>query len=139
MANIHTQLKAGELEIMHQGASATFAMPEWMQEVGNCDMQDADAIAEILVKHKILLGFLHAGLKECLVGLRAHVRPKEGEAIDGAKCGDPMTYKPKAQDVPGAKSAKAITPEQAIETLKAGLTKEELKAKMMAMLAEMED
>jgi hypothetical protein len=138
MANIHEQIKKGSLEVMHQGYAATFSMPEWMKQLGDSGvLQDSEIIIKVLKDNDLLLGFLHAGLKECLVGLRAHIRPKDGEAIDGDKAGDPLTYKPKAQDIPGTKK-KEITPEQAIETLKAGLTKEALKAKMMAMLAEMD-
>lgn len=127
MANIHDQIKAGKLEVMHQGAEATFSMPTWMTELGiDNTLQDADKIIAVLKEEGILLGFLHSGLKECCVGLRAHIRPKDGESITGDTCGDPMTYKPKPQDVPGTKSAKAITPDQAIKTLQANMSKAEL-------------
>lgn len=127
MANIHTQVKDGKLEVTHQGESKTFEMPTWMSDMGEEGMlQDEDALVKHLKDHGMLLGFLHAGLKECLVGLRAHIRPKEDVSITSDKAGDPMTYKPKAQDVPQVGSNKKITPEMALETLKGSMSKEEL-------------
>lgn len=128
MANIHEQVKQGTLDVMHQGTESTFEMPNWMQELGKADtLQDTEKIIYALNEEGILLGFLHSGLKECIVGLRAHIRPKDGESIlESDKCGDPLAYKPKPQDVPGTKSTKNITPEQAIKTLQNTMTKEQL-------------
>ncbi len=127
MANIHTQIKDGKLDVMHQGESKVFALPEWMKALGLPDtLQDADKMIALLSEHDVLLGFLHAGLKECFVGLRAHIRPKDGVSIDSDTAGDPLTYKPKAQDVPGTTKAKVITPEQALATLQGSMTKAEL-------------
>ena len=131
MANLHEQIKSGKLEVMHQGESKVFDMPEWMVALGTDDtLQNTDKIMDVLLDHDILLGFLHAGLKECLVGLRAHIRPKEGVSIS-SKAGDPATFKPQVQGVPKAK--KTVTPEQAIEVLKNTMTKEELQALLATM------
>ena len=134
MANIHTQIKDGKLDVMHQGESKVFALPEWMKALGLPDtLQDADKMIALLSEHDVLLGFLHAGLKECFVGLRAHIRPKDGVSIDSDTAGDPMTYKPKAQDVPGTKTVKAITPEQALAVLMKDMSQEDIMKKIAEM------
>lgn len=132
MANIHTQVIEGKLAVTHEGQTETFDMPVWMKALGKDGiLQDADKILMVLEENDILLGFLHAGLKECLVGLRAHIRPKEGVSILN-DYGLPETYRPKAQDVPGT-TGKKVTPQAAIEALKAtGMSIEDI----MAMIQE---
>ena len=64
MANIHTQIKDGKLEVTHQGESKVFALPEWMRLMGEgmegeeSILQDADKMVDHLKENNVQINTL---------------------------------------------------------------------------------
>ncbi len=115
--NIHTTIKEGIASVMHQGEELDLELPSWMSGLSDV-LQDKDGFIAKLEEEDLTLAFLHAGLKECMVGFRAHCRPKEGVSISTITDEHSMLYRPEVQDVPKAK--KPISKKEAIAALRAG-------------------
>lgn len=133
--SIHTTISEEAIEVMHDGETYMFTMPSWVLEFSDV-MGDEDGLVEVARRHKCLHGLLHAGLQQLIINIRAKGRPadKKGETqpMDTDAGQERIdSYRMKPVPVPGA--IRAITPDKAIQSLKAaGFTDEAIQAMMEA-------
>lgn len=135
MANIHEQIKAGEAIVKHtqrdkdgrviEQGEKMLKLPELARDLAPV-LQDVKGFLEVLELHDATLAFLHGGLKEYMVGWRAHCRPSELESLSTITDEHSVLFKQEVQDVPKAKKTK-MTKKEMIQALKAsGMSKEDI-------------
>ncbi len=129
--NLHQQIIDGTVMVQHEGVDGEFDLPVWMLELSEA-LQSVPKFIKVLVKHKILLAFLHAGLKECMVGFRAHCRPKKDTSITTVTQAHADTYKPERQDVPQENKTKQSQKEYILELRAKGMTDSEIMEHIIA-------
>jgi hypothetical protein len=82
--SIRQQLNNGKVEVTHGNQQAMFELPAWL-DLTDSTIDDKDALIEHLEQHGVLMGVLHQGLAQSVIGVRAAARPnKKDEDLDTA-------------------------------------------------------
>ena len=107
-------VRTGNLEVSHDGAERTFATPLILTDLDG-KLDNAEAIIEHMKNSECFLGFLHLGIAQMIIRLRAIARPADVKGVKqpfdqpaGQKRLDSWAPKPVGQPTADPKQAANI-------------------------------
>lgn len=112
--SIYTQIEEGRVEIVDGDNKYTTAVPKIL-ELDIEAMGSAKGIMENLTEEELVL-FVHAGIREILIGFRAEYRANEKREEGGRKSAEELlAWRPKRLTKPGVR--KSVSEAAALEAI----------------------
>ena len=127
--SVRQQLSEGYVLVNHQDQSANFDLPEWMKRTSKV-LDDEEQLVQELRNSGNLLGVIHQGLAQCIIGVRAKARPVATKSNPEPKL-DTATQRKKVQEyqaptLPKPKDELAEATSAIQKLLNKGFTKEQI-------------